>query len=162
NFIGSAPAGFDRWDMLYPLAPKPLLVLASDRDFFGSYSPNYISSGTEEFGRLKRVYEVLGHGDRLAWFGTPLPHGLAFDMRLQIYNWFGRWLKGESAPIAEEPLTAPERETDLFVSASGSLVQSLHSETPFSLNLKRIVTPTPEPLDRLLNLDRPPYTPAAI
>ena len=96
NLVGGGPVGFDRWDLLYPLAPKPLLVLVSDRDFFGTYSPNYISSGTEEFGKLKRVYETLGHADRIAWFGTPLPHGLAYDMRIQIYNWFGRWLKGET------------------------------------------------------------------
>ena len=161
NFIGSAQAGFDRWDLLYPLAPKPLLILASDRDFFGTYSPNYISSGTEEFARLKRVYKVLGHGDRLAWFGTPLPHGLAYNMRMQIYNWFGRWLKGDTAAITQEPQTAPEPEPELFVCASGSVVQSLQSETPFSLNRKRVVARTPEPLDRLLSLDRPPRTAAA-
>ena len=103
NLIASGPAGFDRWDLLYPLAPKPLLILASDKDFFGTYSPNYISSGTEEFGKLKRIYETLGHTDRLAWFGTPLPHGLAYDMRVQIYNWFSRWLKGDTKTITEEP-----------------------------------------------------------
>jgi dienelactone hydrolase len=158
NFIGSVPAGFDRWDMLYPLAPKPLLILASDRDFFGTYSPNYISSGVEEFAKLKRVYGVLGHDDRLAWFGTPLPHGLAYDMRMQIYNWFDRWLKGGKAGITEEPPTAPEEEAKLFVCASGSVVQSLHSETPYSLNRRRVVARTPEPLERLLRLDRPPQT----
>ena len=161
NFIASGPAGFDRWDMLYPLAPKPLLILASDRDFFGTYSPNYISSGTEEFAKLKRVYETLGHGDRISWFGTPLPHGLAYDMRLQIYNWFGRWLKGDHTPIIHEPPTFPERDEQLFVCASGSVVQSLHSETPFSLNRKRPVAGTPEPLDQLLRLDRSPQMPAA-
>src|SRR5689334_11704713 len=134
NFIGSAPAGFDRWDLLYPLAPKPLLIQASDRDFFGTYSPNYIASGTEEFAKLKRVYEVLGHSDRIAWFGTPLPHGLAYDMRVQIYNWFGRWLKGETKPIEEEPDSAMETEQTLFVAPSGSVVQSFGSETPFSMN----------------------------
>ncbi|MGH9667368.1 MAG: alpha/beta hydrolase family protein, partial [Bryobacteraceae bacterium] len=103
NPVGGGPLGFDRWDLLYPLAPKPLLVLASDKDFFGTYSPNYISSGTEEFGKLKRIYETLGHAGSIAWFGTPLPHGLAYDMRIQIYNWFGRWLKGETKIIAEEP-----------------------------------------------------------
>jgi len=161
DFINSCPIGFDRWDMLYPLAPKPLLIAASDRDFFGTYSPNYLTSGTEEFAKLKKVYETLGHGDRIAWFGTPLPHGLAYDMRVQIYNWFGRWLKGDHTVITKEPPTAPEKDEALFVSASGSMVQSLHSETPFSLNRKRSVTKTAEPLERLLNLDRPPKVPAS-
>ena len=56
DLIASGPVGFDRWDLLYPLAPKPLLVLVSERDFFGTYSPNYITSGTEEFRKLRAVY----------------------------------------------------------------------------------------------------------
>lgn len=157
--VGGGPLGFDRWDWLYPLAPKPLLVLASDRDFFGTYSPNYISSGTEEFGKLKRVYETLGHADRIAWFGTPLPHGLAYDMRIQIYNWLGRWLKGETKIITEEPDSTMEPDSALFVAPTGSMVQSFHSDTPFSLNRKRRVAKTPAPLETLLALDRPPKTP---
>jgi len=160
NLIASGPAGFDRWDLLYPIAPKPLLVLASDHDFFGTYSPNYISSGAEEFGKLRQVYERLGYADRIAWFGTPLPHGLAYDMRLQIYNWLGRWLKGETKTIEEEPDTAVESESTIFVAGSGSVVQSFHSETPFSMNRKRSVAKSAAPLDRLLALDRPPKTPA--
>jgi dienelactone hydrolase len=160
NLIGGGPAGFDRWDLLYPLAPKPLLVLASDHDSSGTYSPNYLSSGLEEFENLRRVYQRLGAGDRIAWFSTPLPHGLAYDMRLQIYNWFGRWLKGESHQIDVEPDTATEPESALFVSASGSVVESFHSETPFSMNRKRVVARTPAPLERLLHLERPPQTPA--
>ena len=161
NPIGGGPVGFDRWDLLYPLAPKPLLVLASDKDFFGTYSPNYISSGTEEFGKLKHIYETLGHADRVAWFGTPLPHGLAYDMRIQIYNWLGRWLKRETTLISEEPDATLEPESALFVAPSGSVVESFHSETPFSMNRKRTVVKSPAPLDTLLALDRPPRTPAA-
>ena len=161
NPVGGGPVGFDRWDLLYPLAPKPLLVLASDKDFFGTYSPNYINSGTEEFGKLKQVYERLGHPDRIAWFGTPLPHGLAYDMRLQIYNWFGRWLKGDTTPIKEEPDATMEPEAAIFVAPSGSVVRSFGSETPFSMNRKRAVVKTPMPLDRLLALDRPPKEPMA-
>jgi dienelactone hydrolase len=160
NIVGGGPVGFDRWDLLYPMAPKPLLVLASDRDFFGTYSPNYISSGTEEFGKLKRIYETLGHADRIAWFGTPLPHGLAYDMRIQIYNWFGRWLKGETKTIEEEPDSTMEPESGLFCAPSGSMVQSFHSETPFLINRKRTAAKSPAPLDALLALERPAKMPA--
>jgi hypothetical protein len=97
---------------------------SSDKDSFGTYSPNYISSGTEEFEKLKRIYETLGHADRIAWFGTPLTHGLAYDMRVQIYNWFGRWLKGETKIIGEEPDATMELEEAIFVAPSGSVVQS--------------------------------------
>jgi hypothetical protein len=81
-------------------------------------------------------------------------------MRMQIYNWFGRWLKGDKAPVETEPPTAPEREQVLFVSASGSVTQSFDGETPFSLNRKKTVVKSPAPLDRLLALDNPPSAPA--
>jgi dienelactone hydrolase len=160
NPVGGGPLGFDRWDLLYPLAPKPLLVLASDKDFFGTYSPNYINSGVEEYTKLKQIYARLGHADKIAWFGTPLPHGLAYDLRLEIYNWLARWLKGETKRIEEEPDSTMEREELLFAAPGGSAVQGLGSETPFSINRKRPVVKTAAPLDRLLALDQPPAQPA--
>src|SRR5215471_14702720 len=60
DLVGSGPLGFDRWDLLWPLAPKPLLVAASAHDFFGTYSPAYERSGQEEFQKLARAYSVLG------------------------------------------------------------------------------------------------------
>src|ERR1700753_4071286 len=49
NLVGSGPLRFDRWDLLYPVAPRALLVSVSDRDFFGTSLPRYLSSGWEEF-----------------------------------------------------------------------------------------------------------------
>ncbi len=162
NLVASGPVGFDRWDLLYPIAPKPLLVMVSQRDFFGTYSPNYLNSGTEEYEKLRRVYERLGHIDRIGWFSTPLPHGFSYDLRMRMYNWFARWLKGESQPVAEEPVVQPESEETLFVSANGSVVQSFHGETPFTLNRKRSLSKTPADLGRLLNVDRPGADASAI
>jgi cephalosporin-C deacetylase-like acetyl esterase len=133
NFVASGPVGFDRWDLLYPLAPKPLLVMVSEKDWFGTYSPNYIANGQEEFAKLKRVYGVLGKAQAIEWMATPLPHGLAYDFRLAIYRWFTRWLKpGVALPDAEPP-TEPETEKALFVSDSGNVVRSFGGATPFSL-----------------------------
>lgn len=156
NFVGGGPAGFDRWDLLYPLAPKPLLVNVSDKDFFGTYSANYIRNGWAEFGKLKKVYEALGHGDRIDWQTTPLPHSLALDSRLQVYNWFSRWLKGETERIRSEPATSPERDETLWVSESGSVVRSFGSKTPFLLNRDREVKRAPAELASLIGADKPP------
>ena len=154
NLIGSGPPGFDRWDLLYPLAPKPLLISVSDLDFFSTYSPEYIRNGWEEFRKLRAVYAALGAADRLAWADTPLPHGLAYDSRMQVYNWFARWLKGETAPVTEEPATEPEQDQTLWVSDSGSTIRSFHSATPFSLNRDRQVMVRPAPLNELIGAER--------
>lgn len=139
DFINSGPAGFDRWDTLYPFAPRPLLISVSDKDFFGTYSAEYISNGWEEYQKLKRVYEVLGRGDLLAWTDTPLPHGLAYDSRLQVYNWFGRHLRSDPRPVTDEPPVSPEPDEVLRVGSFGGF-------TPFTLNKTREVTRTPAPL----------------
>lgn len=154
NFLDSGSAGFDRWDVFYPFAPKPLLVTVSDRDFFGTYSPNYLASGWEEFGKLRKVYQVLGRGERLAWGSTLLPHSLAYDSRLQVYNWFSRWLKGETTKIETEPPIALEEDQTLWVTSSGNTVKSLHGETPFTL-LKKDVT-SQGSFEQALKVDRPP------
>lgn len=155
NFLGSGPLGFDRWDLLYPFAPKPLLVSVSDKDSFGTYSSEYISDGWSEFQKLQKVYDVLGATDRLAWTDTPLPHGLEYDSRLQIYNWFERWLKGESKPITKEPPVAPEPDRTLWVAESGNIVRTFTGQTPFVLNRSRTVRRSTAALDRLLAIDWP-------
>ncbi len=147
DLVGSCEAGVDRFDLLYPLAPKPLLILASAHDFFGTYSPSYLSSGWEEYRKLQRVYTVLGHPDRLAWADTPLPHGLSYYPRLRIYNWFERWLKGSSKPIEREPDVAPEADPDLWVGATGNVVRDFQSAKPFTLIQARAATLRPGPPD---------------
>jgi dienelactone hydrolase len=114
DFVGGGPAGFGRWDTLYPMAPKPLLILVSAKDWFGTYSPNYLKNGREEFAKLRKVYQVLGAEDKLEWGETPLPHALSLDMRLKVYRFFERTLKGSDRPVTE-PEVAPETESVLKV-----------------------------------------------
>jgi cephalosporin-C deacetylase-like acetyl esterase len=144
DLIGAGPLGFDRWDLLYPIAPKPLLILVSARDFFGTYSPSYLTSGREEYKKLERVYNVLGAHEHLAWSETPLPHGLTYAQRVHIYNWFERWLRGSTRSIDREPEVHPEDDKTLWVGRTGNVVRDFESKTPFSLNRERAATLRPE------------------
>ena len=155
NLVNAGPKGIDRWDLFYPFAPKPLLITVSDKDSFGTYSPNYISSGWEEYGKLMRVYETLGKAGNLAWSDTPLPHGLSYDSRLQVYNWFERHLKNSSVVITEEPKVAPERDEVLRVSKTGNVVTGFGGQTPFSALKARQVNKTPMPLDEIVGSEKP-------
>jgi dienelactone hydrolase len=158
NFIGAGPLGFDRWDLLYPFAPKPMLISISDKDGFGTYSPNYVVDSWEEYKKLGRIYRLMGAPQLLSWADTPLPHGLAYDSRLQMYNWFLRHLKGATEPIRQEPPVAPEPDADLWVSKSGNMVRSLGGETPFSLTKTRAASlhhlAKPAQLDQMLGVER--------
>jgi len=159
NFVGSGPLGFDRWDLFYPFAPKPMLVSISDKDSFGTYSPNYVKDSWNEYQRLAGIYRVLGAPSMLQWADTPLPHGLSYDSRLQMYNWLLRYLKGDRQPVREEPATAPEPDANLWVSQNGNILRSLGGETPFHLNRQRVETVRPPakrtPLGELLRLEAP-------
>lgn len=133
DIIGSGTAGFDRWDLLYPIAPKPLLIQVSARDFFGTYSPRYLDDGREEYQRLARIYEILGKPDHLGWRSTPMPHALGYDLRLQIYNWFERWLNNSERQIDKEPPVEPEPDKILWAAPSGSVTRDYGSLRPFDL-----------------------------
>lgn len=161
NLIGGGPLGLDRWDLLYPLAPKPLLVWPSDRDYFATYSPNYIHNAWEEHQKLQRVYQVMGHPDRLGWADTPLPHALAYPDRLLVYNWFSRWLQDNGTPIHEEPAVKPADADRLWATSSGSVVRSLHSKTPFSLLQAMGQEGGRGSLQQLLGIELPTGTSAA-
>lgn len=131
DLIGSGPLGFDRWDLLYPLAPKPLLIQVSAHDFFGTYSPRYLSDGREEYEKLLKCYNVLGHPDHLGWTSTPLPHSLSYSLRLNIYNWFEKWLKKSDQIIKDEPPVAPEPDKTLWVGPTGNVGRDFASLRPF-------------------------------
>jgi hypothetical protein len=149
----NAALGFDRWDLLYPFVPKPLLVLPSERDFYATYSPDYIRNGWEEYSKLAAVYDRSGKRNAIQWTGTPLPHALAYDSRMAIYRWFAQWLiPDEKAPLGEPPVT-PESPKALRVTASGSTIVSLHSTTPFLMVSKRPSQQQPVALDKLLSLN---------
>jgi dienelactone hydrolase len=157
NLIGAGPLGFDRWDVLYPFAPKPMLISISDKDSFGTYSPNYVVDSWEEYKKLARMYNLLGASDQLSWADTPLPHGLSYDSRLQMYNFLLRHLKGDSGNLRQEPQVAPEPDASLWVSKTGNVVHSIGGETPFSLTKSRAAS-LPKaaksmPLDQLLRVE---------
>lgn len=163
NLLPTGPLEFDRWDLLYPFAPKPLLVMVSARDWFGTYSSRYLTSGWEEYGKLEQVYSTLQARERIGWVDSPLPHNLGYDFRMEIYRWLSRWLLDGADGPDQEPPTRIEDDRTLWATNSGNVVRELDGETPFSLNLKNLaslgpISETPD-LRSLLGVEPAP-TPA--
>ncbi len=157
NLIGSGPLGFDRWDLLWPFAPKPLLILTSAKDFFGTYSPSYEENGREEYARLQAAYRLLQKPANLQRFESPLPHGLSYVLRLEIYRWLTKWLR-DAPKIDREPPVAPEPDRTLWATESGSVARDLKSKTPFQsmqARVRAVETPSqPADLRSLLGMER--------
>src|SRR5262249_7737844 len=113
----------DHADYLAALAPKPVIILAKERDYFDA-------RGAEEaYRRLKSVYALLGAADNVKLFIGPTEHGYSKENREAMYQWFNR-VTGVSDRQTEPDLTIEKDET-LQCTKSGQVAE-LESRTVFS------------------------------
>lgn len=96
--------GLDHEDFIAALAPKPVLLLAKERDYFDI-------RGTERaFARLQHLYRLLGAENQIAMFAGPTTHGYSQENREAMYRWFNR-VTGVSGAQTEPPLVLEKDET---------------------------------------------------
>jgi hypothetical protein len=110
-----------------------MLISVTEKDFYGTYSPNYIANSRLEFDRLKTVYSALGSPENLKWSSTPLPHGLSYDSRLELYNWLEKHLRETAKEVTAEPADRSAPEGKLWATPTGNTVRDWHSKTPLQL-----------------------------
>ena len=120
--------GLDHSDFLAALAPKPVLILAKEKDFFD------IRGALEAYGRLKRLYGLLGAEENIALFAGPTPHGYSQENREAMYRWFNH-VTGVSQATAEPKLVIEKDET-LWCTPRGE-VAALGSRSIFSFTKAR-------------------------
>jgi dienelactone hydrolase len=115
--------GLDHADFLAALAPKPVILLAQEKDYFDA-------RGTEEaFGRLRNLYRLLGAEDNVKLFIGPRSHGYSQENREAMYQWFNR-ARGASEKV-KEPKLSIEKDETLWCTPKGQ-VADLKSRTVFS------------------------------
>ncbi len=115
--------GLDHEDFLAAMAPKPIIILSKEKDFFDV-------RGTEEaYGRLKRLYGLLGAEENITLFTGPTEHGYTLENREAMYKFFNR-VTGASTAAHEPKLTLEKIET-LECTPRGQ-VGPLGSRTVFS------------------------------
>ncbi|MBM3859537.1 MAG: hypothetical protein FJ395_07805 [Verrucomicrobia bacterium] len=115
--------GLDHSDFLAALAPKPVLILAQEKDYFDA-------RGAEEaLDRLRRLYRLLGAERNVELFTGPLYHGYTPESREAMYRWFNHVTKISDAQT-EPPLTIEKDET-LWCTPHGQVAE-LKSRTVFS------------------------------
>lgn len=120
--------GLDHEDFIAAMAPKPVILLAKEKDFFDI-------RGTEAAaGRLRHLYRLLGAEDNIALFAGPTTHGYSRENREAMYRWFNR-LTGISSARAEPEIRLEADET-LQCTPNGQ-VGPLGSRTVFSFTRER-------------------------
>lgn len=104
----------DHADFLAAMAPKPVIILAKERDFFDA-------RGAEEaYARLKRLYALLGAEENISLFIGPTYHGYSQENREAMYRWFNRATRASTAE--SEPEIVIEKDETLQCTPNGQVV----------------------------------------
>ncbi len=115
--------GLDHDDFLAALAPKPVIILAKEKDYFDA-------RGSEEAcARLKRLYTLLDAEENIALFIGPTYHGYSQENREAMYRWFNR-VTGV-ADARSEPELVIEEDKTLWCTPNGQVAE-LGSRPVFS------------------------------
>jgi dienelactone hydrolase len=123
--------GLDHEDFIAALAPKPVILLTKERDFFD------IRGAEEAYARLKLLYRLLGAEENIALFTGPTTHGYSQENREAMYRWFNR-VTGISA-AQTEPALVLEKDETLRCTPNGQVAE-LGSRTLFSFTKERSET----------------------
>jgi len=151
NIVGSLPEEIDRGDLFLACAPRPLLIMYSRTDPGLTYSPTYVEGTREIYDEALAGYKLMGAGDKVKLFGSPLPHAFDFFNRRETYAWFNRWLGNPEWGTTDAPYDESPAGT-LHCTSTGQVLTSLGGRSVVDLNTERMrqVAPVTQPL-RTLN-----------
>ena len=118
----------DHDDFLAALAPKPVIILAKEQDFFD------VRGAEEAYRRLKRLYALLGAEQNIKLFIGPTAHGYSQENREAMYQWFNGVTHVSDAQT--EPKLEIEKDETLRCTAGGQVAE-LNSRTVFSFTQEK-------------------------
>jgi len=115
--------GLDHSDFLAAMAPKPVIILAKEKDYFD------VRGSKEAYQRLKHLYQLLGAEDNIKLFVGPTYHGYSQENREAMYRWFNRATGISNART--EPDLIVEKDETLRCAPDGQVCR-LNSRTVYS------------------------------
>ena len=119
----SLALGLDHDDYLAAMAPKPVIILAKERDYFD------VRGSEEVLERLRHLYRLLGAEENIQLFVGPSTHGYSQENREAMYRFFSSITKASEAETEPE-LTIEDDET-LWCTHRGQVGPDLNSKTVF-------------------------------
>ena len=130
NFYHGISQGLDMADLLLARAPRPVLVIATTRDYFG------VQGARETCAEVGRIYQMLGAGAALQLTEDDSVHASTKKNREAMYAFFQHHL-GQPGSAAEVEVTIPDPRL-LQVTATGQVAALTQAETHYSLNRRRV------------------------
>lgn len=107
--------GLDHEDFLAALAPKPVIILAKEKDYFD------VRGNEAAYHRLRRLYRLLGAEDNIGYFVGPTYHGYSRENREAMYRWFNRCTGISDART--EPDLVLEKDETLWCTPRGQVAE---------------------------------------
>lgn len=137
NIFGQSAFIMEHADYCIMRAPKPTMIGSATKDFFP------IKETWDSYRYSKRMFELLGYGERMNLSETFNTHGYDKRLREATVRFMQRFLLGHNeavtGPNVVEPVFEPERvleltEDELRVTESGFTVLEPNSRTTYDLN----------------------------
>jgi len=138
--------GLDFGDFALAHAPRPFLMTTAIRDFFP------IDGARATFKQNQRLFDMLGAGEKAAYFEYDDTHGWSQPRREAAYRFLAKNLQGRDID-GREPALLPEEESLLYATPTGQISSSGGRQTVRTLNLAEA---------RRLAAIRPPVTLASV
>lgn len=118
----------DHADFIAALAPKPVVILAQEKDFFD------VRGSEEALTKLRHLYTLLGAPDNIKLHTGSDYHGYSQENREAMYRWFNK-VTGIS-DAQSEPKLVIEKDETLWCTPHGQ-VSELGSRTVFSFTKEK-------------------------
>jgi dienelactone hydrolase/pimeloyl-ACP methyl ester carboxylesterase len=107
--------GLDHSDWLAAMAPKPVIVLAKEKDYFD------VRGSEETYRRLRHLYGLLDAEPNIGLFVGPTGHGYSQENREAMYRWFNAVTKISDAQT--EPELVIEKDETLYCAPNGQVCE---------------------------------------
>lgn len=107
--------GGEMADLLLAYAPRPVRILAQEKDFFD------VRGARETYEMLKKLYTLLGKPENISLAVGPDGHGMSLHHRQNIYDFFTRTFLSRAS--SEESITSAIDTEDLKCLPEGGVLQ---------------------------------------
>jgi len=107
--------GLDHSDWLAAMAPKPVIILAKEKDYFD------VRGAEEAHRRLRHLYRLFDAEENAGLFVGPTGHGYSQENREAMYRWFNAVTKVCDAQT--EPNLTIEKDETLWCAPKGQVCE---------------------------------------
>lgn len=128
NLFGYSAFPMDHADFFVMRAPKPTLLCATLEDYFPF--PNAKAS----YARAKRICDLFGAGELVAFSQAPGPHSYALENREATVQFFLKRLCGQDVEVHEPQEIQVLIEPEIWVTKTGWVKDETGAKTGYDLN----------------------------